>query len=223
MCTITIDRKAPQVIFNTITGGFIDPDMVPPSHLINTTAYSVNGIVRPMFLFSDEGRGIRQNDAPYFSGSEQRYILVPDADKTVFDAGMEAARATDPNWWPTVPAQRFDVTPLTLFGIEIPKHDRITGSNFLLKTSPVYNDGSETVSPSSPLWAEKTALPDGYYWLYVFARDRAFNVGRLEEPVLIYVDAESDRPKVNFNLSSVEYVSEPSAEYDYPASSEGKG
>ena len=222
MCTITIDRHAPEIIFNAITGGFVDSDLIPLPHLTNTPAYTVNGVVRPVFRFSDEGRGIRQSDAPYFDGNEQRYILIPDANKIAFDTAMADAKAGDKYWWPEVPANRFD--PLTVFGVNIPKHDRIGGSSFFLKTSPIYDDNSEAESPASPLWKEKTALPDkSYYWLYVFARDRAFNVGQLAEPVLIYVDYESDKPKVNFNLSSVEQVLQPSAEFDFPNSASGEG
>jgi len=64
-------------------------------------------------------------------------------------------------------------------------------------------------------------LQDGRYWLYVFARDMAFNVGR--ERFLLEVDAESDRPRFDFDVGINPNVTTPNTKADVPGDYYGSG
>ncbi|MCL2761687.1 MAG: Ig-like domain repeat protein [Treponema sp.] len=180
---------------------FVQLDFGPPAVEIQnlTDDAVVNGVITPRFRFEDsrsQDSGLRRAIEPYFQnpassafGFEQRYILVSEADKTALD-GLIAN-----NWWPPVPAAATD--DLDIPGITALKHGPIFGGTCTFKTSPVNTEITSEADYDSALADELDALPDGEYYLYVFARDNAFNVGHTS--IKLEVDHRSDFPVFDFS------------------------
>ena len=208
-CTVSIDMEPPEVDVNSIDGGAVDQNSADPEN----PAYIVNGVVRPRLRFSDsrpEDTGFRTGTLDYFKmdtpagqpvrhSSEQVFILVGDSDRGAMDANISSR----PRWWPALPESSGDplvindVLPLTAL-----KHGPVVNSQCLFKTSPVYSDADTLLYHyEDALAAETDALRDGNYWLYVFARDNAFNVGYKRIPLT--VNFKSDFPIFDYSVGTI--------------------
>ena len=197
--SINLDRRPPEVEINAIDGAY----SLYSSNDYDKTGEGavVNGVIRPRLRIDEprrEDSGLRDAsgpDAGYYNGPEQRYILVKNSDKTAMDALSNAK-----NWWPDIPNSS-DV----FNGITAAKHAPIINSAALFKTSKIYDDDTEE---PDVLAVDNTGI--GVYWLYVFVRDKAFNVGKLNTPLKITVAPDTDKPKIDFSNSTVkEEVKDP--------------
>ncbi|MCL1836176.1 MAG: hypothetical protein FWG46_01375 [Treponema sp.] len=200
--TLSIDRVAPEIALQRMTGGYIEIPEDLSAYDPDNPVYTVNGVIRPQFQISDlrpEDSRIRTATSKYFVrdgdddehyGYEQRFIVIHDGEK---DA-MEGYLGNNNPWLP-VPASRGELK--SVGSIPILKDGPIFDSSCLIKTSTIYYDNSED-----------DTLDDGKYWIYVFARDNAFNVGYRAFPIL--VSEESDKPRFNFRVGAVnENVKDP--------------
>jgi hypothetical protein len=225
--TVRLDWGAPEARITTIDGAYLQNlDANPPQA-------TINGVVQPRLFFSDsrpQDSGVRnapvgdeyysyldpQNPLSRIYGSEQRYLLIAkDATDTVSSVKMNSIIASSVEgarrYWPPIPltiptsgnsALKFDDT--TIPGVKIYRHGAIFNSNFMFKSSKIY--GSDVV--------DENELEDGEYWLYVFVRDNAFNVGRIT-PLLVTVDHTTDIPKIDFMGGSInDDVKDPSVSAD---------
>jgi len=200
-CDIRLDWEAPEAEVLTIDGAYSED-------LINGNAV-VNGVIRPRLRFADsrpQDAGLRAaNDAYYkrpgmeIYGYEQRYILVRDGDNNQFDRLIASNNSRE--YWPPVPDSAED--DLVINGIRALKHGPIFDSSCIFKTSKIYDAATE----------ETDALAAGAYWLYVFVRDNAFNVGNIT-PLRIQVDPETDRPVLDFQGSVTTGVKDPDSSHD---------
>jgi hypothetical protein len=186
--TVSIDKRAPEIgsALTSIDGAYRDT-----AYTGEEASYTVNGVIRPRFSIS-ESRGVdsgfRTATANYFRrteglntfyGYEQFYVLVPESHKSAMDAYAASGA------WPQVPASSAD--PWTLpGGIPAAKHGPIVDSSCRFKTTKIYGGGT----------LESDVLTDNAtYWLYVFARDNAFNIGH--HSYRLHVDASSDNPTID--------------------------
>jgi hypothetical protein len=204
-CTIRLDRSSP-------VAEIINIDGIDSQYLSLPESALVNGVIEVRMLFSDSlavDTGLRSvkvtnrdkdympedyylrpestEDNPLY-GYEQRYILVNEGDRNAMDVLI----AYNTNWWPNLPETRGG--PLVLEGtggtVTAVKHGPIFNSRFKFKTSSIYAFGDPD---------ENGALDDGVYYLYVFARDNAFNVGGIA-PCRIEVDKNTDLPRFDFSI-----------------------
>jgi hypothetical protein len=235
--TIKIDERPPEINRIDIVGKayltgkppnydiqVIDND---PQHFED--AVIVNGVIRPEFQFSESDAadtGFRTGTTPYFARStspntgyysERFYILIPDTDaqKTIMDKYVKTWPAPDLSNIQDEDSLLNSLTykySMTLPGgetIKVSKHGPFKDSSscsFL--TSNNYTDLQPT-----PL--ELTALVDGQYRMYVFARDNAFNVTSINFP--IKVEFETDRPIFDFSVGNDKQldVTEPDSYHDF--------
>jgi len=196
---VRLDWVAPEADINTIDGAY-------SLDLINGEAV-VNGVIRPRLRFSDsrpQDAGLRVANEKYYEHYEQRYILVKDGDNNTLD-GLIAYDESREGWWPPVPEKAEDA--LVIGSVTAAKHGSIYDSSCIFKTSKIYDAAK----------AEPDALAAGVYWLYVFVRDNAFNVGRIS-PLRIIVDPETDKPTFDFLGSVNPDVTEADPEFDYVTS-----
>ncbi|MDR2923391.1 MAG: hypothetical protein LBU85_08635 [Treponema sp.] len=198
---LKIDRGAPELELNYIEGCALEDVLAD-----GTKKYTVNGVIRPKFILSDSrsvDTGFRTATSDYFKiganyGFEQAYILVPMYEKAKMDA-YTATRA-----WPPF-TETGGVKSVAIPNVTTVKHGIIDKSACLFKTSKNYSTSQ----------AEGDSLADGEYWLYAFARDRAFNVGCVSFP--IQVELASDKPKFDLNVINVDLdVQDPDVSHDYP-------
>ena len=209
-CSVGLDWTAPEAEINTIDGAY-------SQDMINNEAV-VNGVIRPRMRFSDsrpQDSGLRAAVENYYLrpssslfGYEQRYILVGEFDNVEMDKiiayGAGEARG---GWWPPTPAAAGDA--LEIPGVTVYKHGPIFDSSCMFKTSKIYGEDI----------GEPDAL-DGGYWLYVFARDSAFNVGRVT-PFKITVKPETDKPVFDFLGSVNPDVTNPNPSHDNHPDADG--
>ncbi|MDR0456522.1 MAG: hypothetical protein LBH20_07575 [Treponema sp.] len=206
--SVHLDTKAPVIELTRMDGVFSEE---------GPTAFTVNGVVQPYFLFLEERPEdslVRIATEDYFDDYDRFYVLV---DETSGPA-MQALIA-DGTWWP--------ITPLTKPGdlttggisangsvIKVYADGPITGGTLKVKTSGVYNTWSGNAVNQDP--AETDKLDDGSYQLYVFCRDNAFNVGN--NWFTLDVQEETDRPQFDFSVGQVsEKVTDPNISSDYSA------
>jgi hypothetical protein len=192
-----LDRTEPEMTITLIEGARdFDPS--------GTT--KVNGVIRPQLRIVETGSGprIKETVPAYFSPYEQRYIVIPAANI----AALTALINSEPNWWPD-PARdgQGGGIPTAI----IAKHGPVVGSTFKFKTSNIYygNDypnktglaglGLSVEDKNIPETGE--TLPNGEYYLYVFARDYAFNVGKTS--MRFAVDHLSDFPDFDFSQAGI--------------------
>ena len=184
MTFLTLDKK-PPVLELTQLDGSAGESGVPGGR----TAHVVNGVIRPR-LFASDARS--SDSGPRVSGGyfarpdgrsaeEVMYLLVPDAHR----AAMEGL---PPNFWPLPRAAGSGSAPVFPGGLNlaVSRHGPVLDGTALIQTSRSHADNRHE------------PLPDGLYWLYIFAQDRAFNVGRESFPLI--VDAESDLPVFDFGI-----------------------
>jgi len=191
---LTIDRAPPEIQLNRVIGG-VDQG----------SYHEVNGVVEPRFLVSDARSGLRSSGSAYFTGgAEQRYILVDD---DTGKAKMEEYSAD--GIWPQVPASGSG-SPVDIDGARWYKNGPVSNSGCRFIVSDIY--------AAVPGHTETGALADGTYWLYVFARDKAFNVGA--RAFRLDVRADGDRPVIDFSVGGIDPgVDDPN--YGSPNSFEG--
>jgi hypothetical protein len=224
--TISIDRGPPDVELNYIEGGAVEEINIENDEREN----KVNGVIQPRFLLSDSrpvDTGFRTGSIDYFRRpadpekpdepagfySEQAYILISDNQKS----DMENYLKDNP--WPEFPNLQGAAPVLkTKDGkttINVWKHGPIIGSACRFKTSEIYY-------PRNPA-TETDILPEGDYRLYAFARDNAFNVGRVEKPYLLRVHEYYDYPTMDFGGFPNAGVTEPDSAYDLGGALYGDG
>jgi hypothetical protein len=186
-CVILLDRTAPEVEITTIEGV---RDFTPAG----TTR--VNGVIRPQLRIVEVGSGIKTSGT-YFSPYEQRYIVIPADDI----AALTTLINSESNWWPD-PSK--DGLSGGIPAAIIKKDGPVMNSTFKFKTSNIYKgnnypvlppDSGLSLTPNSS-FEEDGILPNGDYYLYVFARDNAFNVGKTS--IKFAVDHLSDFPDFDF-------------------------
>ena len=198
---LTIDRDLPEIQLNRVVGGIGQGDVYEEA----------NGVVMPQFSVSDARSRLRTATSTYFptGGTERLYILVDAAGKTT----MDTVYFVNGVWkWPVPSSSSLtpSLIPVTVDGVTWYKNGPIVDSgrfqvSDIYTTEPGYNDAIAGV------------LPDGGdYWLYVFARDNAFNVGvRAFE---LGVNAYADRPVITVTGSIDSSVTDPN--YGQPNSFE---
>jgi hypothetical protein len=192
--TIRLDWGAPSVEINTIDGAY-SLDLTEDDPARPWPEAIVNGVIRTRMRFSDsriEDTGLRGATDGYFKraansdnyGYEQFYVLVGKNDNTAMNDNW--VNVNGKTLWPLPMGIAFGDT-VSLTGVTVHKHGPIFDSEFMIKTSKIYD----------ALTTEPDTLPDGEYWLYVFARDNAFNVGCVT-PLKVVVDEKTDYPYIEF-------------------------
>jgi hypothetical protein len=239
---LQIDRQSPTISLTKIEGSVGDVESAEPADG-GRRIYTVNGAVRPDLQIADGSAldsGLRPGSLdPYYRknpgldpalyGSEQRYLLVNAANKTLLDAKIAAASAAKPYW----PPKADDITN----GQSALQSQFLSADGYqVLRHGPVFAnpDQNKNVFLSSQLYTilgtdpgtgatDADYLADGKYYLYVFARDRAYNV--YSDYFIINVDKETDRPKFDFSGGKIEQVTDPnrSADYDGTPATEANG
>jgi len=204
-CTIRLDTVQPDVNVNDVlvtdAGGKYERKIVV-SDGKDYGEYTVNGVIQPTLSPETDIRIATEGN--YFNlgaanGYEQFFILVQDgAQKNALQQKITKY------WWPitasTTPtgAAASDI----IGGLTVKRHDRISSNAFKIKTSDLYD--------SSP--AEPEALADGAYWLYVFRRDNAFNVGWTA--IKLNVRKADDIPVLVWSSDTVQKVTNPNQSAD---------
>jgi hypothetical protein len=233
-CSVRLDTTPPAAEVLDVEGNYMRIDSPSNvSYMINGKShtktrtvrspveYIVNGVVQPNLLFTDDGSGPRTASVKtatpsdnYFwnpstgrNGYEQLYVLVKHSDRTALQTRINGTK----NWWPVNDA----VTALDTGTIPVLKDGRVPLDGgkfrFRLKTSYV-NYPYDATSPPD----DGDSLPDTSdtepYWLYVFCRDNAFNVGYAF--VMLDVKAETDLPEIDFSAGAIREVTNPNLSAD---------
>jgi hypothetical protein len=209
-----LDRKGPDVEVRQIEG---TRDFKPAGTTI------VNGVISPKMSILDmraQDSNLRSKDADdtYFGVYEQRYIVIREADKTAFETVLNNNKG-----WLPMPGSRADNWIIPGTTLTVPKHGPVVSNTFEFKTSMIYNGATYStaygtlpngLSLSGATTNETDYLPDGAYYLYVFARDNAFNVGQTS--IKFEVDHLSDFPEFDFKVggSITPDVTNPSTSVD---------
>jgi hypothetical protein len=204
-CTIRLDTVQPDVNVNDVlvtdAGGKYERKIVV-SDGTDYGEYTVNGVIQPTLSPETDIRIATEGN--YFNmgaanGYEQFFILVQDgAQKNALQQKITKY------WWPITAS----TTPTgaaaldTIGGLTVKRHDRISSNAFKIKTSDLY-DGSPV---------EPEALTDGAYWLYVFRRDNAFNVGWTA--IKLNVRKADDIPVLVWSSDTVQKVTNPNQSAD---------
>jgi len=211
--TIRLDRGPPDAEITTIDGAY-------ELGLTESEPYTiVNGVVQPRMRFVDgrpEDSGLRTATDPYHQrpngtyGFDQRYLLVQDDGKNMMDIINENGGST---YWPPYPVTpaTADGDTTTIPGVKIFRDGPVFDSTFKFKSSKIYGDD-----------VTEDALADGEYWLYVFVRDNAYNVGH-SVPLRVTVDKYTDKPGIEFMGAINDSVIDPDPDADYPRDTDGKG
>ena len=181
--TVSVDTQAPTVILSEIVGSAWEGTRG------DETFHVVNDVIRPRLSVDDAASGLRNVARPGGGQDEEIVFVLIDEDED--GANRAAMGALAPDFWPLAPGAALDSAP-NLPGVTVvhrygPVRERSMYIH-IIETYPV-------------------GLPDGFYRLYVFARDRAFNVARYS--FLLYVDAESDRPRFYFDMGIYPGVRDP--------------
>jgi hypothetical protein len=208
-CAVRLDSRAPVIDLTGIEGVYSQD---------GTSQYTVNGVVRPQFLFSDsrsEDSGARIGTDEYFKrgsvyGYDQFFVLIDES-----KAGAMQKIIADGKWWPIT--KQAKPGRLTADGIDdhnggvirVYADGPVVNSALKVKTSGIYNtwNGDTLIEDLN----ETDKLPNGKYQLYVFCRDNAFNVGNTW--LTLNVQKETDRPQFDFSVSQIsEGVTNPNAD-----------
>jgi hypothetical protein len=213
---IRLDWRAPDVEVTGIDGvDSVELDL-------DKAVARVNGVINPRIRFADsrpEDSGLRSASNDYFvtgkAAYEQLWVLVDDASKTEMDTRLQG------NWWPSNPAL------VDIPGVTVIKQGVVSNGNFKFRTSKIgeFDSGIEglVIKADEDYDNEPDVLGDGFYWLYVFARDNAFNVGH-STPLRLEVKYETDFPVFDFSEGSVtDEVTEASVSADVSLPLTGNG
>ena len=194
--TIQLDWTPPEVEIPTIDG--VPGDFY--NRNANPVVVKANGVIQPKLIFTEDGSGMRTNAASYYQtannteGFERRYILVNNGEDTPVENYFRTNKVPvgdyilDKNW-PGVPtgAGTNSNDAATITGATILRHGAIVDSpDFRIKTTQIYT--TDTAGDT---------LTDGFYWLFVFARDKAYNVGYTK--LRIQVNKPSDDPTIEIS------------------------
>jgi hypothetical protein len=187
---IRLDWTPPEVQITSIEGihsKYLALEAIP------ATA-TANGVIQVRALINDDGSNLKTGAGTYYQDGgnqiiERRYIVVGAGSP---NPGIPDDEGQIDNYlantgWPAPPTGNGYATTdtTTITGATIYRHGAIKGSDgFKIKTSGVLS--GETAAPA--------ILVDGDYWLYVLARDNAFNIGKAK--LLLTVKASTDNPEL---------------------------
>jgi hypothetical protein len=230
--SVQIDRHNPSITLTKVEGS---AGTAVYNNPLNTSdpdngkiIYTVNGVIRPDLQIAEINpldSGPRQalgkdyyvqnpgQPVPLY-GYEQRYLLVNAAGRAALDSKIASAPAGVPYWPPEEPVAAGGAVQsnyTSVDGYQVFRHGPVfDGQNPLnaFKTSQAYT--SIDLPPGAN---DGDYLPDGSYYLYVFARDNAWNVGTGH--FLLDVQKESDRPQFNLSVGGLALVSKPDQPDDY--------
>jgi len=228
LCTMRLDTGKPVVELNTVDGAY--SVLTPNRYDTSGMAAVVNGVMRARFRFKDaevdekgqptlDNSGLRTAVQAYYESGEEpnkyfelerRYLLVQD------EGQLDSAISYGNNWWPKVPDSALDDPNTVNWGDELSsvkvfKHGPIVNSAAQFKTSPIYPKNLNNLG--YPYNTDETdVLIPGTYYLYVFARDNAFNVGSYKLPII--VEPETDRPDFDFSIGEIGNVTDPNIDAD---------
>ena len=193
---LTLDREPPALELTQIDGSAGEVNMD------GRTVHVVNEVIMPRFFASD-ARGSDSGhrvSGGYFArpggadAEEVMFLVIHERDR----AAMEGLGS---DFWPVAGGEPVFPQDITVY-----RHGPVHDGTVRIRTSCIGCKGEHPMHDP---------LDDGDYWLYVFARDRAFNVGGSSFP--LRVDAESDRPVFDFSIGLVsQFVSNPNVEADDP-------
>ena len=185
---LTLDRAQPTLELTRLDGS------AGETTVDGRLAHIVNGVIRPMIFASDaraSDSGHRASGGFFarpngLAAEEVMFLLIHDRDRDTLDAHMGHPRY---NFWPLPSAAGAGAVPTLPGSITVYRHGPIHDGSMYIQTTRSH--ASNRYDP----------LPDGTYWLYVFSRDRAFNVGRESFPLV--VRADSDLPEFDFSIGLI--------------------
>jgi hypothetical protein len=195
---------APIPVLEAIVNGVIQPTL----RRITDSGPSVSGMrvaSETNTYFTERNEDTGAFDGPL--GYEKFYVLIKNAEKVDFE---KAIAYNGPNYWPSdfpaSPSGDLEIPEEGGSKIKASRHGPVypigSADGFRFKTSAIYENGEAAGGV-----AEAT-LATGDYWLYVFARDKAFNVRQMD-PVKIIVDPPTDLPTITvYGLNPTDYEDE---------------
>ena len=217
--TLRLDTQKPVVTFNKINK--VENNSVYTQEV--DKSYIVNGVIQPTVSFKDpvDLRGSSGSNprlastGSYFkNGStldyEQFFILIDDASKTALDGKIKGTE----NWWPVdntampTPFGDGGLIAGEVTGINVKRNAPVFNGIFKVKTSKIYTP----LTSGTTIQSESDDLADGKYWIYVFCRDNAFNVGC--EKIELQVRKEKDLPELDFGVGAIKKVTDPNQSAD---------
>ena len=200
--SVRLDSTPPAVELGPMEHEYIQKAEPAPSSIVDEEAWVVNGVIQIMARINDTGdsvSGLRTATAAssgdYFKDNsilrtERMYMLVSsdvDVDNVIRAYELEHGKNSYFPPVPTTPSGTLNIGA----GITVYRHGPIFSTNFKFKTSAMY----------SPV--EAGGLADGTYWLYMFARDNAFNVGHNPAQKIV-VKASTDVPEIRLRGNLVD-------------------
>ncbi|MCL2599853.1 MAG: hypothetical protein FWD88_01535, partial [Treponema sp.] len=192
MTVLTLDREPPVLELTQLDGSAgetIPGETTVGGLVVRYAGHLVNGVIRPRF-FATDSRAVDSGhrvSGGYFARPDGRdaeevmFLLVPDGCR-------ETVEGLPGGFWPLPRMAGPTSVPVFPDGVNVTvaRHGPVFDNAVYIQTSRSHADN------------RYDPLDDGRYWLYIFARDRAFNVGRASFP--LYVDAASDRPVFDFGI-----------------------
>ena len=183
-----VDIKPPEVEITGIEG------IASKYVQLSDDKATVNGVVQFNLRFEDNGSNIKlaaSADTGYYGVYERRYLLVNGVEAETASTALEnMLNNSNPNArWPGRPATLPDTGIIS--GLTIQRHGGAGDEGkFRIKTTSVFagDSGNAVLTDQS------------YYWLYVFARDNAFNVGF--KKLKLYVDKATDNPELTGDVGA---------------------
>jgi len=220
--TLRLDTNPPVVKFNKIYK--VENTSVYPEEA--DKSYIVNGVIQPTVSFNDpvDSRGSSGSNprlattGNYFKNAasaldyEQFFILVQDGiDNTTLYNKIN----NNKTWWPVDNAATAAANGSggliagEITGITVRRNGPVFDGNFKVKTSKIY---TMINPPKTTIQSETDSLDDGKYWIYVFCRDNAFNVGW--QRIALDVQKEKDLPILDFSVGAIKQVTDPNQSAD---------
>jgi len=172
--SLTLDRAPPVVELSLLDGA------AGETTVAGQRGHIVNSVIRPR-LFTHDARAF--DSGPRVSGGYFARGDGRDAEEVMFvlvrGEHREAMERLPAGFWPLPPAASAGQQPVfpSAYAITVSRHGPIHDSVAYIQTSCFGCPAGGRDPLCDPL------PQDGVYWLYVFARDRAFNVGRAAFPL----------------------------------------
>ena len=223
-CSVRLDTKAPKVEVSDVEGNYMRIDST------SSVKYIVNGVIQPNLLFNDDGSGPRtatvETSPPsknYFwnpntskNGYEQLYVLVSYSDGRALQQDLDRG-IKDKYWWPV----NDSVTGLDAGAVTAIRDGRVPldGGKFRFRLKTSYVNSPYNVVPPVEADALDDTPDDEPYYLYVFCRDGAFNVGHAF--VTLDVKAKTDLPEIDFSAGAIKEVTDPNVSADHNSNNTG--
>jgi len=209
--TLRLDTKEPTVKCDKIFKVEEKSDFAPGDNGL----YTVNGVIQPSMTFNDpaapdasRGSNRRYANVSYFPGTnafEQFFVVVDQTGKDALDGKITGNKY----WWPITAATTASDTALD--GVAVYAHGPVSEKTFKVKTTPMY-----TFPPAyPPVGTDADSLPNGgndnnsKYWVYIFCRDNAFNVGKTS--IALNVDWKGDIPSLDYDSGAIKDITDPNA------------